>query len=133
MATINESFFVDALSDELSDEVAETLTADSLEELPKSHETNRSQATNILDVTAEAVLSEGTTATEQTAERPQEQSAPPQATLIFVIGEHRFSDSCELGVLNEHPEALTTITPNQCLKAFSPPPCTRQWLSCDRQ
>lgn len=35
--------------------------------------------------------------------------------LLFVIGEHRFSDSVELGVLNEHPEALKAITPTQSL------------------
>ena len=42
-------------------------------------------------------------------------SGPPQALVIFVLGEHRFSDSCELGVMNEHPEALQAITSNQCL------------------
>jgi len=51
----------------------------------------------------------------QTPHAPQEHNAPPQAMLIFVIGEHRFEDSCELGVLNEHPEALETITSKQCL------------------
>ena len=35
--------------------------------------------------------------------------------IIFIIGEHQFSDSCELGVLNERPEALKMITSNQCL------------------
>ena len=44
-----------------------------------------------------------------------ERNEPPQAMLTFVMGEHRFSDSCELGVLNEHPKALETITSNQCL------------------
>ena len=40
---------------------------------------------------------------------------PPRALVIFVLGEHRFSDSCELGVINEHPDALQAITSNQCL------------------
>jgi hypothetical protein len=44
-----------------------------------------------------------------------ERSDPPQALVIFVLGEHRFSDSCDLGVMNEHPEALQAITSNQCL------------------
>ena len=35
--------------------------------------------------------------------------------LIFVLGEYSFSNSYELGVLNERPEALKTITSNQCL------------------
>ncbi|KAK3045798.1 hypothetical protein LTR09_012658 [Extremus antarcticus] len=52
----------------------------------------------------------------QTPNARQEHNAPPQAMLIFVIGEHRFEDSCDLGVLNEHPEALETITSNQCLR-----------------
>ena len=44
-----------------------------------------------------------------------ERSDHPQALVIFVLGEHRFSNSCELGVMNEHPEALQAITSNQCL------------------
>jgi len=52
----------------------------------------------------------------QTPDARQEHNAPPQAMLIFAIGEHRFEDSCDLGVLNEHPEALETITSNQCLR-----------------
>ena len=44
-----------------------------------------------------------------------EPSEPPQALVIFILGEHRFSDSCELGVIKEYPEALQAITSNQCL------------------
>ena len=51
----------------------------------------------------------------ETAERPQDENDPPQAMLIFVIGDHRVSDSFVLGVLNEHPEALKGITSNRCL------------------
>ena len=35
------------------------------------------------------------------------------------MGKHRFPDSCELGVLNEHSEALKTITSNQCLSTLA--------------
>lgn len=44
-----------------------------------------------------------------------ERSDPPQALVVFALGEHRFSDSCKLGVMNEYPKALQTITSNQCL------------------
>ncbi|KAF2158767.1 hypothetical protein M409DRAFT_61356 [Zasmidium cellare ATCC 36951] len=40
---------------------------------------------------------------------------PPQATLTFVIQDQNFSNSVELGILNEHPEALKAITPTQSL------------------
>ena len=115
MDTENESFFIEALSDGLSDEVAQILAADSLEDLPESRDTDCSPPTKALDTGAEAVLSEGITAAGRTSERPEEQSAPSQAMLIFVMGEDRFSDSCELGLLNEHPEPLKAITSNQCL------------------
>lgn len=39
----------------------------------------------------------------------------PVSHQCTVVGEHRFSDSCELGVLNEHPETLNSITSNKCL------------------
>jgi hypothetical protein len=33
-------------------------------------------------------------------------SHPLQALVVFVLREHRFSNSCELSVINEHPSAL---------------------------
>ena len=38
-----------------------------------------------------------------------------QALVIFILGEHRFSNSYELGIMDEHLEALQAITSNQCL------------------
>ena len=114
MDASNESFFTDALSDELCDQVTQTPTADNLDK-PESRETERSQPMNTLDVITEAVLIEGITPSQKASERPQDQSTSPQAVLTFVMGEHQFSDSCELGVLNEHPEALKTVTSNQYL------------------
>ncbi|KAK5110695.1 hypothetical protein LTR85_000738 [Meristemomyces frigidus] len=43
----------------------------------------------------------------------------PQAMLMFAMGGHCVSDSCELGVLNEYPEALKKITSNACLGTSS--------------
>ena len=115
MDTENGSFFIEAISDEVPDEVTQLLVVDSLEDLPEARDTLRSEPANTLDTTAEARSSEVIIASGQSSDPAQEHSAPPQATLTFVIGEHRFSDSCELGVLNEHPEALKTITSNQSL------------------
>ena len=118
-----QSFFNDALLDrepdevpnELGIEVARAPAADSLEQDPESRDTHTTHTTNTLDVTAEAVASEADTGPRQTSEQPQDQSAPPRAMFIFTIGEHRLSYTHELGVLNEYPEALETITSNQCL------------------
>ena len=95
--------------------MAQILAADSLEDLAEARNTGRSPPGKALDNAAEGELSEDIIAAGQTSERPEEQSVPPQAMLIFVIGEDRFSDLCELGVLNEHPEASKAITSNQCL------------------
>ena len=107
----NESFFIDALSDRL----AESVAPESLEDLPESRDTNHSQPMNTLDTTAESGLSKAISATGQMSNLAEERYAPTQAMLLFVMGEGRFSDSCELGVLNEHPEALKAITSNPCL------------------
>ena len=57
-------------------------------------------------------------ASEQAPVASQSHGFPPdpsQAMLIFVIGDHRLSETVELGVLNEHPEALKNITATQSL------------------
>lgn len=35
-----------------------------------------------------------------------ERSNPPQAPILVILREHRFSDSYEHSIINEHPEAL---------------------------
>ena len=106
MDTEKESFFIDAISDEVPDDVAQHLAGNGLEDLHESRDTTRSHLTDILDTTAEAGSSEVIPASGQSSDQAQDLSGPPKAILIFAIGEHRFSGSCELGVLNEHPEAF---------------------------
>ena len=104
MEAAHQSFFLDAISDGTTQSLA-----DNLMEMPESRDTEH-------DVTT--VLSgSNMTGLGNTIEptKMPECSDPPQALVIFVLGEHRFSDSCELGVMNEHPEALQAITFNQCL------------------
>ena len=104
MEAAHQSFFLDAIFDETNQSLA-----DDLVETPESRDPEH-------DVTT--VLSGSNTTGSGSAIEPTkmpECSDPPQALVIFVLGEHRFSDSCELGVINEHPEALQAITSNQCL------------------
>lgn len=115
MNTVNKSFFIDAISDEVSDEVAGNFAADSLDDLSESRDTRHGQPTIVHDTTIETGSIKLITAPGQICDQAQEHKAPPRATLIFAVGEDRFSDSCELGVLNEHPEPLKTITSNPCL------------------
>ena len=49
------------------------------------------------------------------AGQPQDKNDSPQAMLIFVLGDHRVSDSCTMTALNEYPEALESVTSNRCL------------------
>ena len=106
--TTNESFPLG----QTSDEVAPSLTA------------GRDGSSESRDLTPTITSSDAQTQLEPSnaviepqkpTDRPQGANAPPQAMLIFVMGDHCVSDSCELGVLNEHPEALETTTSNRCL------------------
>jgi hypothetical protein len=69
MDTEYESFFTEAISDEISDEVARSLAADSLEDLPESRDTEQSQPTNTFDAAADAGLSEVVTAPGRISDR----------------------------------------------------------------
>ena len=107
MDAANNSFFLDATSDEAAQSLA-----GGREDTPKSRD---STPTELPSADTNTGLSNAVAESKQTPDRAQEYDIPPQAMLIFIMGEHRFSDSCELGVLNEHPEALKAITSNQCL------------------
>ena len=105
MDAANDSFFLDAIPDEAAQNLA-----NGCQDYSESHDMT---STDLPDT--DTGFSKAIAKSRQTPDRSQEHNAPPQAMLVFVLGEHSFSDSCELGVLNEHPEALKTITSNQCL------------------
>ena len=107
MEAAHQSLFHVAISDEtdqsLADAVIEMLESRDEEHLPTelsiSH--NTSEPSNAIAKPTETL----------------DRNDHPQAFVVFVLGEHRFSNSCELGVMNEHPEALQAITSNQCLSS----------------
>lgn len=99
--SVNEFFLIDALS-----EGADQSQAVGESEDPQSRDTGVPDPLNG-DINAGS--------DNANAESTKSPHNAPQAMLVFVMGEHRFSDSCDLGVLNEHPKALKTITSNQCL------------------
>ena len=49
----------------------------------------------------------------------QEQEVSTYVKFIFVLGEDSFSDTFELGVLDEHPKALESITSHPCLSLLA--------------
>ena len=105
MEAASQSPFHDTISDETNQSLA-----DAQGEIPESRDENQSptelSGSNTTAAPSNAILEPTETL---------EPSEPPQALVIFVLGEHRFSDTCELGVMNEYPEALQAITSNQCL------------------
>jgi hypothetical protein len=106
MESTHQSFFHDANSDE----PAQSLV-DELAEMPESRGEEHHVPTELSGSNNMAGPSNSIVEPTATLER----SDPPQALVVFVLGEHRSSDSCYLGVMNEHPEALQAITSNQCL------------------
>lgn len=106
MESAQESFFPDAIPDETTQGVADDWT-EMLQLHSKETEPPADPSSSDTVVRPSEVIAEAT--------KVPERNEPPQAMLTFVMGEHRFSDPYELGVLNEHPEALNTITSNQCL------------------
>ena len=105
MDTVNHSFFLDAIPDETAQGLV-----NGCQDYSESHDMTSTDLPDTDTGSSKAIAK-----SRQTPDRPQERNTPPQSMLIFVLGEHSFSDSRELGVLNEHPEALKTITSNQCL------------------
>ena len=101
-----QSFFPDAISDETNQSLA-----DALLEMPESRDEEHHVLTKLPGSNNKADPSNANVEPIETCDR----SDRLQALVIFVLGEHRFSDSCELGVINEHPDALQAITSNQCL------------------
>ena len=105
MAAPDDSFFLDAISPE------------AYRHENDDHETaaeSRDKPPNDLPSTstdASGASARGTS----TPNTPLPQDDSPQATFVFVIGDHRFSNSCELAILDEHPQALKGITSNPCL------------------
>jgi hypothetical protein len=106
MEATHESFFHDAISNKTNQSLA-----DAVVEMPESRDEEHHIPTELSGSKNRAEPSNAIIEPTETLNR----SDPPQALVIFVLGEHRFSDSCELGVMNEHPEALQAITSNQCL------------------
>ena len=107
----DESFFLNAISEEAT-QAPPPDHEDSLE----SRDISSTESATNPDTKAHAEPSNAVIEPRKTADGPQDENDPPQAMLIFVMGDHRVSDSCALGVLNEHPEALKAITSNQCLR-----------------
>ena len=106
MDCVHQSFFHDAISNEMSQSLADVLV-----EMPESRDEEHHLPTELSGSNTAAEPSNAIIEPTEMLDR----SDPPQALVIFVLGEHRFSDSCELGVMNEHPKALQAITSNQCL------------------
>ena len=106
MEAPHQSFFHDAISNEMSQSLADVLV-----EMPESRDEEHHIPTKLSGSNNMAKPSNTLVEPTETPERRD----PPQALVIFVLGEYRFSDSCELGVINEHPDALRAITSNQCL------------------
>ena len=106
MEAAHQFLFHDAISDETDQSLA-----DALVEMPESLDEEHYIPTELSASNNTAEPSNAIVEPAETLER----SDHPQALVIFVLGEHRFSDSCELAVMNEHPEALQAITSNQCL------------------
>ena len=107
----DRSFFLDAISEEAT-QAPPPDHEDSLE----SRDISSTECASInTDAKALTEPSNPIIEPKETADRPQDENDPPQAMLIFVMGHHRVSDSCALGVLNEHPQALNAITSNRCL------------------
>ena len=106
MESAHQSFFHDAISNAPTRSVVDDLV-EMLESRGEEHH-----------VRTELSGSNNTAGPSNSVVEPKaitERSDPPQALVVFVLGGHRFSDSCELGVINEHPKALQAITSNQCL------------------
>ena len=106
MEAVHQSFFHDVICDETDQSLA-----DALVEIPESHDEEQHIPTEFASSNDTAELSNAIVEQTETLGC----NDPPRALVIFVLGEHRFSDSCELGVINEHPDALQAITSNQCL------------------
>ena len=107
----DESFFLNAISEE-----ATQAPPPAHEDSSESRDTSSTECVSSnTDAKAHAEPNNAVIEPIKTADRPQDENDPPQAMLIFVMGDHRVSDSCVLGVLNEHPEALKEITSNRCL------------------
>lgn len=87
--------------------------ADTLAEISESRNGEHYVSTEPSGSNKTAKLSNAIAETVETVERRDS----PQALVIFVLGEHRFSNSCELGVMNEHPVASEAITSNRCLSS----------------
>ena len=107
MESTDQSFFLDAISDESTQSLMEEWV-----EIPESYNSEGEGGTAELSSNA-SITGSSNVAIEPT-EMP-ENTDYSQAKVIFVVGEHRFSDSCDLGVLIKHHEALQAITSNQCL------------------
>ena len=106
MEAADQSFFQDAISDEMGQRPGDVLV-----EMPESRDEEHHVPTELSGSNNTAEPSNALVDRTEMSER----SDHPQALVIFVLGEHRFSDSCELGVIEEHPKALQAITSNQCL------------------
>ena len=105
MEAADQSIFQDAISDEMG-----RSPGDNLVEIPES----RDEECHVPTELSGSNTAETSDAVVDPVEM-SEHSDHTQALVIFVLGEHRFSDSCELGIMDEHPEALQAITSNQCL------------------
>ena len=102
---VHESFFHDTISDETNESLA-----DAVVEMPKSRNKEYYILTELSGSNTTAKPTNVIIEPTETLDR----SDPLQALVIFVLSKHRFSDSYKLGVINEHPKALQTITSNQC-------------------
>lgn len=111
----HQSFFLDAISSDVGPSPLggkEHLV--SSRDMPVREPSSGSAGTD-----TEAESSHTNTESTRTTHGQEEVHLAPQAMLMFIMGEHCVSDSCEVGVLNEHPEALKTITSNACLGTSS--------------
>ena len=106
MEAAHQFFFHDAICDE-----TDQSSADALVEMPESRDEEHLIPTELAGSNDTAEPSNAIVEQTETLRC----NDPPRALVIFVLGEHQFSDSCELGVINEHPDALQAITSNQCL------------------
>ena len=101
-----ESFFYNTISDETNESLA-----DAIVEMLKLHNKEYYILTELSGSNTAAKPTNVIIEPTETLDR----SDPLQVLVIFVLDKHRFSNSYELGVINEHSKALQTITSNQCL------------------
>ena len=113
MDIVDDSFFLDALSDDVARSPVWTSTTELCDAEQRDAEQRDAEQRDAEQRDAEPRDAEPR-GLSQTPDQPQTDDALLRAMFIFVVGDRRCSAFRDLGVLNEHPKALKSITSNQC-------------------